>query len=86
MRNILGLTTRCNKSNARCDRCDIPLVHSTWNDVFVCYSVSKSSNDGFICIQCAVGHSKTKKARITSQEVDDFIKHLKKKSLVLAHQ
>lgn len=80
---ILGLTTKCSKSNVRCDRCDLLLVHSTWNDVSVCYSISKSPNDGFICIQCATGRIKTIKPRTTSQEVDVFIQHLKKKQSVL---
>ena len=83
---ILGLTTKCNQPNARCDRCDLLLEHSVWDGIFVCYSISKSPRDGFICIQCALGHNRTYKPKTTSQEVDDFTKHLKKKPLVLAHQ
>ena len=85
-KGVLGLTTKYVQSNARCDRCDIPLVHSTWNDATVCYSISKSTNDGFICIQCATGHNRRAKHRVTAQEVDDFTKHLKKKPPVSAHQ
>lgn len=79
----LGLTTKCSKLDARCDRCDLLLKHSTWNDVFVCYSVNNSPSDGFICIQCATGQIRTHKPRITSEEVDIFIKYRKKKQQVL---
>ncbi|KAF6247503.1 hypothetical protein C6990_03345 [Nitrosopumilus sp. b3] len=83
-RGFIGIVHKGSKSNARCDRCDIPLTHSKWNGVSVCYSVSKSSLDGFICIQCALGYRKTTKPKTTSQEVDAFTKHLKKEPVLLA--
>ena len=83
---ILGLTTKCNQPNARCDRCDLLLEHSVWDGTFVCYSINRSPRDGFICIQCATGHNRRVKHKVTTQEVDDFIKHLKKKPLVLVYQ
>ena len=83
-KGVLGLILKCTKPDARCDRCDVPLIHSTWNDVSVCYSISKTPRDGFICIQCALGHNRTYKPKTTTEEVDAFIEHLQEKQPVLA--
>ena len=80
---ILGLTTKCNQPNARCDRCDLLLEHSVWDGTFVCYSINRSPRDGFICIQCALGHIRTYKPKTTTEEIDAFIEHLQEKQPVL---
>jgi len=80
---VIGLISKCSKLDARCDRCDLLLIHSIWNNISVCYSISKLPKYGFICIQCASGHAKKIKPRTTPQEVDDFIQYLKKKQPVL---
>lgn len=80
----IGLITLSKCESLRCDRCDLLLKNSKWNDVMIFYSTNKKLIDGFVCIQCAVGYNKQIMPKITVKEVDDFLTHLKKEPVLLA--
>jgi len=79
----VGLTTDSSKLDKnRCDRCDLLLKYSIWNGVMMCYSATKSSTTGFLCIQCAVGCNKRIKPKISQDQADNFVMNLQEKPLV----
>ncbi|WP_179361680.1 hypothetical protein [Nitrosopumilus cobalaminigenes] len=65
-----GLTDTC-RASLRCDRCDLPLHCSTYNDVKIVYSTSVAKDKGFHCIRCAVN-----KKKVTTEEIEQTISQL----------
>jgi len=68
------------REEPRCDRCNLLLSQSQWNDTHVVFSTSQNRQSGFLCVHCAVNPHKTKhgmvKQRIVADEVEDYVKKL----------
>jgi len=65
-----SLTNIC-QSGTICDGCSIPLKLSTWKNENVFYSISKYTNKGFLCTQCAT--SKNRRTKVTIADLDNYL-------------
>jgi len=64
----IGLIDTC-PENARCDRCDLPLQGSTFNDIKIVYAVPKHRT--FWCVRCAV-----RKNKVTTEQIEQQVNQL----------
>ena len=65
------LTTEFDSSK-RCNRCDVILGASNWNEISIAYISNKKKN--FLCIRCAMRSSHQGKNTITKQDIIKFLK------------
>lgn len=75
MKQVTGLTTNIIRCAKRCDKCDILLDHSRYQDKKIVFCVSKKGL--YICLQCAMKQNEhMKKPRVTSEELDQYLRSL----------
>ena len=60
----------------RCDRCDLPLQCSEYNNTGLVYSVNTSPLSGFICVRCAGTKSPKGNVRVTVNDMDQYLQKL----------
>lgn len=60
------------RTGKNCQRCNISLSSSIYNDIQIAFCFGKKSK--YVCIKCALLKSKSsKKSRVTIEDIDNFL-------------
>ena len=77
--SIPGLGSKWPKG-LRCNRCDVNLDNSLWNEVKVVFCVNRKKK--FVCVKCATRMTKNNTVLVSINDLDLYVSRLITKSLI----